>query len=297
MKKNLTDWLKQWDSGEFDFSEQTPPERTGTEYPEDHRWIDDTLSGLEDRQFRAFGRFFPAAAALLGAVMIIFLLSAVIYMPAFGDPSSPAALSPVTERYNEKALEETGAVNVVAGVILDYRAFDTLGESHVLFTAACAVFILMLAEKRDEPRSFERDILLKDNILKITARVLMPVILLFGIYIMLNGHLGPGGGFCGGAVCGGGLILGNLAFGPAVMERIMDMKTYRRTVIGALLFYSLAKCYSFFCGANGLETVFKTGTPGAIFSAGLILPLNIAVGLVVTCTMYGFYCVFTGGKL
>ena len=68
-------------------------------------------------------------------------------------------------------------------------------------------------------------------------------------------------------------------------------------MLGSLLFYSLSKCYSFFCGANHLETIFRTGVPGRIFSAGLILPLNLAVGTVVACTMYGFYALFQRGKI
>ena len=46
-----------------------------------------------------------------------------------------------------------------------------------------------------------------------------------------------------------------------------------------------------------MQTVFSPGTPGMIFSAGLILPLNLAVGIVVACTMYGFYSVFQRGRV
>ena len=65
----------------------------------------------------------------------------------------------------------------------------------------------------------------------------------------------------------------------------------------ALSAYSLLKCYSFFCGANGMETIFSAGTPGKVFSSGLILPLNLAVGAVVACTMYGFYSLFKRGRI
>ena len=63
----------------------------------------------------------------------------------------------------------------------------------------------------------------------------------------------------------------------------------------ALGFYSLSKSYSFFTGANHLESFIPKGTPGNILSSGLILPLNIAVGMVVACTMYGFYVMFRKG--
>ena len=48
-------------------------------------------------------------------------------------------------------------------------------------------------------------------------------------------------------------------------------------------------------GANHLESGIPLGTPGAILSSGLILVLNICVGLVVTCTMYAFYALFRKG--
>lgn len=136
-----------------------------------------------------------------------------------------------------------------------------------------------------------------DPLLKSTARIIVPLVIVYGIYVIFNGHLGPGGGFSGGAVIGGGLILYAIAFGFEPLDRLLNLKVYRIVVLCALCFYSLAKCYSFFCGANHLQTIFSPGTPGRIFSAGLILPLNVAVGIVVACTMYGFYSVFQRGRV
>ena len=252
-----------------------------------------TLSGIERGEVRLFTKAFPAMAGILAAVMILFLLSAVLQNPAFGSAATPPARSETIRRYIEQGVSETGAVNIVAGVILDYRAFDTLGESHVLFTAAAAVFILLLSVREREESGKSKAILRGDPILRNTAKVLIPIILLFGLYVVFNGHLGPGGGFSGGAIIGSGLILYDMSFGPDRLRRIVNLKSYRIIVLCALLFYSGAKCYSFYCGANGLETVFTPGTPGRIFSAGLILPLNMAVGIVVACTMYGFFALFT----
>ena len=49
-------------------------------------------------------------------------------------------------------------------------------------------------------------------------------------------------------------------------------------------------------GANGMESMIPLGTPGSIFSSGLIFPLNICVGLVVACTIFSFYSLFTDWK-
>lgn len=289
--KKFKEWLKDWDEDRFEFAREKDLPEEG-EKEADH-WRPMTLSGIERGEIRIFTKAFPAMAGILAAVMILFLLSAVLQNPAFGSAATPPARSETIRRYIEQGVSETGAVNIVAGVILDYRAFDTLGESHVLFTAAAAVFILLLSVREREESPKSKAILRGDPILRNTAKVLIPIILLFGLYVVFNGHLGPGGGFSGGAIIGGGLILYDMSFGPDRLRRILNLKSYRIIVLSALLFYSGAKCYSFYCGANGLETVFTPGTPGRIFSAGLILPLNMAVGIVVACTMYGFFALFT----
>ncbi len=300
-KRKIREFLREWDEGNFDFTMETMgdlhqgPEDPGRLPPPD--WKNQPLRKAEASEVKAFRALYPVLSVLLLVSVIGFLLITVLQLPPFNSADTPANTSEVIERYVAKGLTETGAVNIVAGIILDYRAFDTLGESHVLFTAVVAVMILLLLPEEEKENREEYRILHSDLILKNTARLLVPFILMFGVYIILNGHLGPGGGFSGGAVIGGGLILYAASFDRRRLQKVLNMNTYRLIVLAALSFYSLAKCNSFFCGANGLETIFTTGTPGAIFSAGLILPLNIAVGIVVSCTMYGFYAIFTRGRI
>lgn len=229
------------------------------------------------------------------------LLMTTAALPIFGQEGNPAE-NEVYERYVEKGLEETGAVNTVAGMILDYRAFDTLGESNVLFIAVCSVLILMRADKNRKTgeqnipglacRSEQHE---DDGILRCAAVLLVPAGILLGIYVILNGHLSAGGGFSGGAIIGGALILYANAFNPIKLEKVFTFRTYKRITFAALISYVLLKSYSFYTGANGLESGIPLGRPGAILSSGLILPLNICVGLVVACTMYAFYCLFSKG--
>lgn len=298
-KSEFRKWLKTWDAGEFDFTEALS-DRASLPQPDggskDHPWKLEPINRLEQGEIKSFRKSYPFFAVALCCIMIGFLLLTVEHLPTFGSPDAPAH-NEVMERYVEKGMEETGAVNVVAGVILDYRAFDTLGESHVLYTAATAVFILLLNLKGGGEPEREKKIMQSDPLLKSTARIIVPLVIVYGIYVILGGHLGPGGGFSGGAVIGGGLILYAIAFGFEPLDKILNLKVYRIVVLCALCFYSFAKCYSFFCGANHLETIFSPGTPGMIFSAGLILPLNIAVGIVVACTMYGFYSIFQRGRI
>ncbi|WP_251206463.1 hydrogen gas-evolving membrane-bound hydrogenase subunit E [Acetatifactor aquisgranensis] len=266
---------------------------------QDEKLLNTKVYDLENNfEVRIFRRFYKVFSVLFCIFLVAMLLVAVSDLPVFGHAENPVN-NEVAERYIEKGLEETGAVNIVTGMILDYRAFDTLGESHVLFIATCTVLILL---RRDGEKEQELD---EDNdrihepkddvILQTAARILVPPIFLFGIYIILAGHLGPGGGFSGGAVIGAGLILYLNAFGFARTERFFTARTYRRMSFCALACYSLAKSYSFYTGANHIESVIPLGTPGAILSSGLILVLNICVGVVVAGTMYTFYAMFRKG--
>ncbi|MBQ8953840.1 MAG: hypothetical protein IJ048_06960 [Clostridia bacterium] len=252
-------------------------------------------------------RFFYRLAAVVICVAFIYvLLTSVSEMPPFGGADNPVN-NEVSARYIEKGLEETGAVNIVGGMILDYRAFDTLGESHVLFIAACSVMLLLrinldkngrpTREKLDaeaDDRKYEPH---NDVILQKVSNLIVPCLLLFGIYVVLNGHLSAGGGFSGGAIMGAALILYVNAHGltKAGQHKLFGAKVFKYVTFIALAFYALAKSYSFFMGANHLDSHIPLGTPGDILSAGLILPLNIAVGAVVAWTMYSFYTLFRKG--
>lgn len=268
---------------------------------------------LEARELGQYRKVYQVLSVLLCVAISLVLLWTITYLPEIGDAGNPDN-NEVSARYIEQGLKETGAVNIVTGMILDYRAFDTFGESCVLFIASCCVLVLLridggrdgekgekngtsgakkrMAEANDRLYEPKNDIILQK-----CSCVLVPLILVFGVYIVLNGHLSPGGGFSGGAVLGSGLILYLNAFGFRRTEQFFTEKVYRRVTLSALTFYCLAKSYSFFTGANHLESGIPLGTPGDILSSGLILPLNICVGLVVACTMYAFYALFRKGGM
>ena len=99
------------------------------------------------------------------------------------------------------------------------------------------------------------------------------------------------------AVLAAALMIYALVWGDEAASRTFRASILRAVVVCSLGFYCLAKSYSFFTGANHLHSIISPGTPGNILSGGLILPLNVAVGLVVCCTMYSFYMYFRRGEL
>ena len=231
--------------------------------------------------------------------LIGMLLVVVAYLPEFGNPGNPAN-NEVVRKYIEDGPSDTGAINFVAAMILDYRAFDTLGEAVVLMTAACCVLILLrndgkkdvhdaMIEEMDEPKH--------DSILQVVSSLLVPFVLVFGSYVVVNGHLSPGGGFSGGSILGAAFVLYSSAFGAKKTARFFSYNSYKCMMLCALMFYLLGKGYSFFMGANHLKSGIPLGTPGNIVSGGLILPLNICVGFVVACTIYGFFALFGKGEI
>ena len=301
-KDSLKEAFLRWERGEVDLleniqeTEPVEPRFLGDKRIEN--WDQTPIETVEETEIRSFGRLYQVLSVVVCLILSGILLYTSAHMPPFGSADVPTS-NEVAQRYIEKGVEETGAVNFVAGMILDYRAFDTLGESHVLFTAVCAVLILLMSEIEVPVTPQEDEIvnLTNDPVVRQFARLLVPVILMTGVYVVLNGHLSPGGGFSGGAIMGAGLMLYSMAYGFERMERFLNKKSFRLITLAALCFYSCSKCYSFYMGAHHLETGIPLGTPGAILSSGLILPLNIAVGIVVACTMYGFYSLFKRGRI
>ena len=299
--------FKQWMKGDVDqyvgIVEMHRQEEVGVTKREANRHKkeqDKLFAEIHDTEnnkvYKNFLRFYKVAAVICCVALIVMLLVTVSYLPPVGNPTNPAH-NEVVEKYIEDGMQDTGAVNIVAGMILDYRAFDTFGESNVLYIATCVVMLLMRDDKRkkgvdSDDMKYE---LRFDTILQQVTYILFPLIMIFGIYVVVNGHLSPGGGFSGGAIMGAGLILYLNAYGIEKMRRFFTENTHRYICVAALSFYCLAKSYSFFTGANHLHSIISTGIPGRIISAGLILPLNICVGLVVACTMYSFYTLFRKG--
>ena len=175
----------------------------------------------------------------------------------------------------------------------------------MLFLGATAVIMLLAIDPNNtSPEDLralaetdEQERRNRDQIVRNVTEVLMPIIVLYGLYILFNGHLSPGGGFAGGSILGGALVLCENAYGIQIVRGFFNHRVYHIVKVGALLLYAVLICYTIYVGANGLENIIPLGRPGSILSAGIILPINVAVGLEVACTMYAFYIYFGRGDL
>ena len=134
-------------------------------------------------------------------------------------------------------------------------------------------------------------------IIRHVVNSLLPILWVFSIYIMLFGHLSPGGGFSGGSLLGGTMILDRYVNKEKSFGSRLKDKCLKRIAVGAITLYTIIKGQSFLFGAlhkNGLSL--PLGVPGNIISSGLILPLNLIVGLLVAVGFYMIAVLFEEGR-
>ncbi len=139
---------------------------------------------------------------------------------------------------------------------------------------------------------------MESKILKEVSKWIIPFIQIFGMYVIVNGHISPGGGFAGGTIIGSSFILYRMIKGSEQSEKKLKYTTLMKIMCFSLISYGIIKGYSFING--GLELHLPNlplGTRGKIFSAGYVLPLNLFVGAIVAVTVYFLYSLFSEGEI
>jgi len=205
------------------------------------------------------------------------LMMAVLFYDIAGNFSERTELTGISGHYASQGAEELGAANLVASVVITYRGLDTLGEVTVLFISAAGASLL-LRRRRGEGTDKEarRQYAESSEIVLTTLSILFPIILLFGVYIFINGHLTPGGGFQGGAVIASALLFFILArpnesLSHALLMKVESLSGFTYVMLG-LLGVVLA-------GGFLDNRVIPLGDFGSLFSAGLIPFINVLIGL------------------
>jgi multicomponent Na+:H+ antiporter subunit B len=170
------------------------------------------LSSLHlTKRWEAMPRRNPLLGLLVVGITGAALLYAVQDAPLLGDPEAPVHQH-VTPRYIEQGEAEVGMPNLVTAVLASYRGYDTFGETVVIFTAGLAV--LLLLGIKDDPRLRPGMSAIGDQVvLRLVVKALLPLILLFGLYVQFHGDFGAGGGFQAGVIFATALVLYDLVFG------------------------------------------------------------------------------------
>lgn len=177
--------------------------------------------------------------------------------------------------YADHTASDIGASNIVTAIIVTYRGLDTLGEVTVLFLTA-AIIGLVLSHGKKRSLSLQRQLQPSGELITTGSRLLVPLILLLGAYVFINGHLTPGGGFQGGAIIASATLL--LLLTDPLRSFSHRMISIIESVSG-LFFVGLGVLGIFYAGGFLDNRILPTGELGAIFSAGAIPVIYSFVGL------------------
>lgn len=129
-----------------------------------------------------------------------------------------------------------------------------------------------------------------DLILSTVAGYLLPLITVYGAYVITHGHLSPGGGFAGGTIIAGGLILSALAWGFRHAGRVFDERSLGNLDTLGSSGYVIVGLGAIAGGGlflGNLGAGFPAGTPGALFSSGAVWLLGASIGIKVSTTIFG----------
>jgi multicomponent Na+:H+ antiporter subunit B len=212
------------------------------------------------------------------AVLVAIALVALIFADLVRNYAEQDSLRPLAEAFVTRVPRELGAPNVVTGILLTFRGFDTLGEVAVLFMVAAGVgLVLGGAEKgatTDEGAREERRA--ASELVRNGADILLPLIFIFAAYIIMNGHLSAGGGFQGGAVVASGVML--LLLAKPATRLAQDFLSLSESLAG--VFFVLAGVAGIVFAGGFLDNrILPLGQFGAFFSAGAIPLLSILLGI------------------
>lgn len=207
------------------------------------------------------------------ALLLVLTLGAVFWQLLSGyQPDTGLNLS--GHYYADHTATDVGAANIVTAIIVTYRGLDTLGEVTVLFLSAAIVGLVLASGRRRAATLHPRTPV--GELLTTGTRLLVPLIMLLGVYIFVNGHLTPGGGFQGGAVIASGVLLTLLAD---------PLKHFSHRLIATV--ESLAGTFYVAIGLLGLvlaggfldNRILPLGELGQLASAGAIPVIYSLIGL------------------
>ena len=212
---------------------------------------------------------------LVGIVFIAIFLTLMNSLP-FGVDRTV-----VSQRYIYEGVEDTGAVNLVTAIVVNYRGFDTLGEVTVLFVAATGIGAILY--NLNTPAHRRKHKTEASLIVSTGSRILFPLMLIFGAYIFVHGHLTPGGGFQGGAIIATAFIFRYVAD----TRYSIDHRKFTATESVVGMTFAMVGILGLLISGYFLFNFLPNGSPGELLSAGIIPIIYVAIGIKVGAELTG----------
>lgn len=259
------------------------------------------------------------------ALMVVLLTGGLLIyaagdFPQWADPSAPAHQH-VSPYYLENGAAQTGAPNIVTAVLADYRGYDTMFETAVIFSAGVVCFLLLRVSQREDRRELtyrhrivgmtirvtagldsppvleeferlDRHWTPQDLIIRNGCRLLIPFIQLFALYVIAHGHHSPGGGFQGGVILGASFILLAISFDLRTALERMQEKVHGILGPVGVLIYAGTGALCLLLGSNFLDygaLAPLIGGDKVMARSHGILIVEIGVGIGVMATMIWIY--------
>jgi multicomponent Na+:H+ antiporter subunit B len=233
---------------------------------------------------------------LVGLIVSFVTIVAVIYgtfdQPRFADPNAPVQVH-VSPWYLETTRTDIDIPNAVTAVLASFRGYDTLGEVLVVYTAGLGVlFLLGQYSGRREEEVVDDDPGLRHYLIpRMVGRMLIPFILLFGLYVQFHGDFGPGGGFQAGAIIAAAIILFALLEGEERALQVLPKRVLTWLMAGGALLYGGVGVVCMLMGGNFLDYNVLADNPITGQHIGIIV-IEAGVGLTVTGVMLSIYHAF-----
>jgi multicomponent Na+:H+ antiporter subunit B len=214
---------------------------------------------------------------LLGIILGVFSLSMLDFETLYNNAGKIF--------YVENGYLDTGSLNLVTGIYLDYRLFDSLFEAGILLVAVSGVLWVSSHNIKEKNATFMLDKQKTPELFITFGRILYPVMLLFGMYIILNGHLSPGGGFQGGAIIATAILI--LYYVDISKE--INVKTLITVEKGLFLLLILVASLSIITRGEWMTNYMPIDSPLLLRQSYLVI-LNVFIGAKVAL---GLVAVFT----
>ena len=242
-----------------------------------------------------------SAKRLLALVVVTVTTLIVIYAtfdkPRLGDPAAPVHQH-VAPWYIEHTPETIDIPNVVTAVLASFRGYDTLGELCVILTAGIGVLFLLGAKPHcksatqrivaPQPRDGLRHYLIP----RVVGQLLIPFILLFGLYVQFHGDYGPGGGFQAGVIVAAAFILYALLEGEARASCVLPRRLLNGLIAGGVLLYGSVGVAGILLGGSFLDYSVLVANPVTGQHIGILL-VEAGVGITVTGVLTSVFLAFT----
>ncbi|XVN44451.1 MAG: DUF4040 domain-containing protein [Rickettsia hoogstraalii] len=242
-------------------------------------------------------------ASLICLLFVVTLAYMGLELPNYGDDNAPIHMHS-SKYYLENTSRDIGVPSFVAAILASYRGYDTLGETSVILIAGIAV-LLVFSKKLEKVEVDSRfrgndinnmnDTVLKAYpIIKYITSFIIPYIILYSIYIQLNGESSPGGGFQAGVIFASSLVAYDLVYGNRKLSRYFPPNVLICIAVLGVAIYAIVGTISLFFNDNYLNYYSLTNFINDKLLAQhiAIVIVEIGIGLTVAAIMYLIYNVF-----